>query len=246
MAALADELVHDHAAVAELYDRKAQAPWGYKYLQGVMRPIERNSIEPMALALDGGEVQAMQQFMGPGQWQDEALRQQHWRVVDETLGEADGVRIVDRAEFPKPGEPSVGVARPWCGRSGTVDHCQSGVFTAYASRQGYTLVDRRLYLPAEWFDAAHRERWNACGIPEETRVKTKPAVALEMLQAIVAAGSLGVRWGTGDEAFGREPAFLDGVAADGHARRAWCPRRRRHNGLIRSPRRCPQTGGTCA
>lgn len=28
MAALADELVHDHAVFAELYDRKEQAHWG--------------------------------------------------------------------------------------------------------------------------------------------------------------------------------------------------------------------------
>ncbi len=55
-----------------------------------MLPIERQSIEPMALALDGGDVQAMQQFIGQGQWHDEALLQQHWRLVDETLGEADG------------------------------------------------------------------------------------------------------------------------------------------------------------
>ena len=86
IAALADELVHYHAAFADLYYRKEQAHWGYKYLQGLMLPIERKSIEPMALALDGGDVQAMQQFIGQGQWQDEALLQQHWRLVDETLG----------------------------------------------------------------------------------------------------------------------------------------------------------------
>ena len=61
--ALADELVHYHAAFADLYYRKEQAHWGYKYLQGLMLPIERTSIEPMALALDGGDVQAMQQFI---------------------------------------------------------------------------------------------------------------------------------------------------------------------------------------
>jgi hypothetical protein len=31
-----------------------------------MLPIERKSIEPMALAWDGGDVQAMQQFIGQG------------------------------------------------------------------------------------------------------------------------------------------------------------------------------------
>ena len=211
MADLADELVHYHAAVAELSYRQEQAPWGYKYLQGLMLPIERKSIEPMALALDGGDVQAMQQFIGQGQWQDEALLLQHWRLVDETLGEADGVVIVDSSEFPKQGEHSVGVARQWCGRLGKVDNCQAGVFTAYASRKGYTLFDRRLYLPEAWLDTAHHERWTKCGIPEETRFKTKPALALEMLGAAV--GPLRFRWVTCDEAFGREPDFLDGVAA---------------------------------
>jgi SRSO17 transposase len=213
IAALADELVHYHAAFAELYYRKEQAHWGYKYLQGLMLPIERKSIEPMALALDGGDVQAMQQFIGQGQWQDEVLLRQHWSLVDETLGEADGVCIVDGSEFPKQGEHSVGVARQWCGRLGKVENCQAGVFAAYASRKGYTLLDRRLYLPDEWFDAAHRERWHKCGVPEDTLFKTKPTLALEMLRVIVQAGTVRFRWVTCDEAFGCEPTFLDGVAA---------------------------------
>ena len=213
IAALADALVEYHAAFADLYYRKEQAHWGLKYLQGLMLPLERKSIEPMALALEGGDVQAMQQFIGQGQWQDAALLLQHWRLVDATLGEADGVYIVDGSDFCKQGEHSVGVARQWCGHVGKVDNCQAGVFAAYASRKGYTLLDRRLYLPAEWFDAGHRERWQKCGIPETTRFTTKPALALEMLRAVVAAGTLRFRWVTCDEAFSRATAFLDAVAA---------------------------------
>ena len=44
VAALADELVDYHAVFADLYYRKEQAQWGYKYLQGLMLPIERKSI----------------------------------------------------------------------------------------------------------------------------------------------------------------------------------------------------------
>jgi DDE superfamily endonuclease len=83
---------------------------------------------------------------------------------------------------------------------------------AYASRKGDTLRDRRLSLPDEWCDAAHRERWPRDGIPEETRFTTKQTVALEMLQALVTTGPLRFRWGTCDEAFGRDGALLDGVA----------------------------------
>ena len=35
-------------------------------------------------------------------------------------------------------------------------HCQVGVFAAYASRQGYALVDKRLFLPEPWLTDAYK------------------------------------------------------------------------------------------
>ncbi len=210
--ALADELVDYHAEFADLYYRVEQAHWGHKYLQGLMSPLERKAIQPMAMALEGGNIQAMQQFIGQGQWADQKLLQKHWQLVDRTLGEEDGVYIPDDSGFPKKGEHSVGVGRQWCGILGKVENCQTGVFGAYASRRGYTLIDRRLYLPEEWFDEDHKERWKKCGIPDETTFKTKPELALEMLQAVVEEGSLRFQWVACDEGYGRNPEFLDGVA----------------------------------
>lgn len=209
---LADELVDYHTEFAEFYYRMEQAHWGYKYLQGLMLPIERKAIQPMALALEGGNIQAMQQFIGQGGWQDEPVLAKHRQLVGQTLGEADGVFIIDGSGFPKKGEHSVGVARQWCGVLGKVENCQVGVFAAYASHQGYTLVDRRLYLPEEWFDQAHAERWQKCGIPEETTFQTKPELGLEMVQELVAEEHLPAQWVAVDEAFGRSTTFLDGVA----------------------------------
>jgi SRSO17 transposase len=208
---LAEELMEFHESFADLYYRVEQAHWSYKYLQGLMLPIERKSIQPMALALEGGNVQAMQQFIGQGLWEDEKLLEKHRQLVNETLGEEDGVYIIDGSEFPKKGQHSVGVARQWCGRLGKVDNCQAGVFGAYASRKGYTLVDRRLYLPDEWFDEAHQDRWHKGGIPEEVAFKTKPELTLEMLETAVEEGHLCFRWVTCDEGFGANPAFLDSV-----------------------------------
>ena len=209
---LADELVAYHAEFADLYYRVEQAHWGHVYLQGLLAPIESKAIQPMAMNLEGGDIQAMQQFIGQGQWKDEKLLKKHWKLVNETLGEEDGVWITDGSGFPKKGEHSVGVARQWCGQLGKVENCQVGVFGAYASRKGYTLLDRRLYLPEEWFDEDHQERWKKCGIPDDTPFKTKPALDLEMLEAVVAEGTLDFRWVACDEAYGRDPAFLDGVA----------------------------------
>jgi len=103
--------------------RTAQAHWGYKYLQGLLRPgMEQKTIQPMALALEGGNVQAMQPFIGQGRWQDERLLHKHWQLVDETLGEEEGVCIFDDSAFPKRGEHSVGMARQGCNTLGKVEN----------------------------------------------------------------------------------------------------------------------------
>jgi hypothetical protein len=50
---LAEDLAQYHAEFADLYYRVEPAHWGEKYLQGLLLPIERKSIEPLALALAG-------------------------------------------------------------------------------------------------------------------------------------------------------------------------------------------------
>jgi len=158
---LAAELVAYHAHFALLFRRAEQRHWARQYLAGQLLDLERKSIEPMALALAGGNVQALQQFIGVGAWDDEAILQRHQELVAETLGDpATGVLIIAGCDFPKQGRESVGVARQWCGAQGKIAHCQAGVVACYASARGYTLVDRRLYRlwhafrAGEWADLA--------------------------------------------------------------------------------------------
>jgi SRSO17 transposase len=63
----------------------------------------------------------------------------------------------------------VGVQRPYCGQLGKRSNCQAGVFLGYASDQGATLLDRRLYLLKAWgHDPAFAQRrQQQCGIPNE-------------------------------------------------------------------------------
>ena len=66
------------------------------------------------------------------------------RWVDEAFGDPEGILIVDESGVAKGGDKSVGVARQYCGATGKIDNCQIGVFLAYASRHGQTLLDTRL------------------------------------------------------------------------------------------------------
>lgn len=211
---LLDELEAYHALFSPLFARTEQRHWAKKYLEGQLLDIPRKSIEPMVLALDGPQpnaVRAMQQFIGEGAWDDDVMLAQHQRLVDETLGAANGVVIADGSGFPKQGQDSVGVARQYCGALGKVANCQQGVFLGYASAAGYTLTDRRLYLPEKWFGPAYQERWEKCGIPDDTVFQTEPQLAADMLRQLVKRGTLRFRWVTCDEKYGRDPAFLDAV-----------------------------------
>jgi SRSO17 transposase len=172
-------------------------------------PSEGKSIEKVALSVEQGKVRPMQRFVGEGAWEDGPILAKHRQLVAESLGDEAGVLIVDGTEFPKKGKHSVGVARQWCGIRGKIDNCQAAVFLAYASERGRTLLDRRLYLPQEWFEPASRQRWERGGIPDDTEFRTRPQLAWEMIEAVRESGTLGFSWVTCDEAFGNNHEFLE-------------------------------------
>jgi len=219
VAGLVDELRAYHAIYAPLFQRQEQRDWAAQYLRGLLSALPRKSIEPMVLALVGADrnaVRGMQQFLSAGPWDDDALLRRHWQEVEQTLGDDDGVLTLDGSDFPKQGPESVGVKRQYCGEVGKRANCQAGVFLGYASARGYTLLDRRLYLPEEWVaDAAHAARRDACGIPAETVFQTKPALGGAMIAAVQQAGTLRCRWVACDEGFGRDTALLDQIAGLG-------------------------------
>ena len=214
-----DELRAYHAIYSPLFQRREQREWSEHYLHGLLLTIPRKSIEPMVLRLKGADhnaVRAMQQFVAEGAWDDAAILKRHWQEVDADLGDADGVLILDGSDFPKQGGQSVGVKRQYCGELGKTANCQAGVFLAYASQQGYALLDRRLYLPEEWLtDAAFAARRKACGVPETVTFTTKPMLGGSMIDAIKQAGTLRGRWVACDEGFGRDTALLDQIAGLG-------------------------------
>ena len=119
VAGLHDELRAYHQRFAPLFQRAEQRHWALKHLEGQLLPLERKSIEPMADALVGGNVQAMQRFLSEGVWDDDAVLQRHQELLAATLGDPEtDLLTVDGCDFPKQGSQSVGVARQWCGALG--------------------------------------------------------------------------------------------------------------------------------
>ena len=216
--AIAQTLNDYHRAFNDCFYRQEQRRWSALYLCGQLSNLERKTIEPMVLGLCGirpNVVRAVQGFIGASQWNFEQLMHRHQAKVAVSLGDPRGVVIVDGSGFPKQGQHSAGVAYQYCGALGKVANCQEGVFVVYASPQGATFLNGRLYVPKEWFDRDHRTRWQACEIPDDTRFRTEPELALDMVRDLVERAVIPFQWVLCDEHFGQNPGFLDGIAVLG-------------------------------
>jgi SRSO17 transposase len=181
--------------------------------------VPRKNIEAMVLRRLGAgpdadrQVRAAQYFISAGKWDDAAVRAAHQRLVDETLGEDDGVLLIDGSDVPKQGRHSVGVIRQWCGATGQRDNCQAGVYLGYASRVGYALLDGHLYLPEPWFTAAWQERWTNCGSPTAIHFQTKHELAAALVTRVMSEHRVRAQWVACADGFGNDPALLDRLAA---------------------------------
>jgi SRSO17 transposase len=190
--------------------RREQRELGRLFLEGLVSPLKRKSVEPIA-NLQGVPRQRLQHFVGSGRWDDDALMGELRRHVSEVLGDPEGVIVIDPSGFPKRGRSSVGVARQYCGQTGKTDNCQVGQFLGYVTTKGRALVHRRLYLPKDW--AADVERRERCRVPEEVEFRTTWQLADEWLLAH--GHEFPHQWVLGDEEFGKSGAFRGALARRG-------------------------------
>ena len=136
---LVDKLRAYHRQFADSFRRREQRQWSLFYLCGQLSNLARKTIEPLVLELlgpDANAVRALDQFLGAGRWEAQALILRPQTLVAQTLGHPEGVVIVDGSGFPKQGQHSVAVARQYCGAVGKVANSQVGVSLGYASRKG--------------------------------------------------------------------------------------------------------------
>lgn len=196
-------------------DRERPARW---YIKGLMLPGGRKSVEPMAARVQPDRVrsahQSMHHLVADAPWNDEAMMAAVAERVLPKLIEVGGpvYWIVDDTGFPKKGKHSVGVARQYCGQTGKRDNCRVAVSLSIASDRGSLPVGYQLYLPREWADDEARRR--KVGVPDEVVFKTKPELAMQQIEAALAAGyPRGVV--LADAAYGDETAWRERLAGHG-------------------------------
>ena len=154
------------------------------YVQGLLMPGHRKSIEPMAERLRV-DSQKLQQFISDSPWDDgqvwHAIRREVIPVVEPLQA-----WVIDETGWLKQGNDSVGVSHQYCGAVGKQAQCQVAVEMVVTDGEVAAPVGGRLYLPESWAkDRARRER---VGVPEAVRFQTKPEIAGDLIEEALADG----------------------------------------------------------
>ena len=165
------------SALAAELGRSERRVAATRYLEGLLLEGQRKSIEPMAARL-GVEAQGLQQFVADSPWEAQTL----WSAIRrEVLPSFEPIEswIVDETGWLKQGQHSVGVSHQYCGAVGKQANCQVSVELVLSEGSFGLPVAGRLYLPERW--ARDPERRRRAGVPAEVEFKTKPQLALELI-----------------------------------------------------------------
>jgi len=159
------------------------------YIKGLLLPIERKSVEPMAARLAPDNVgpmhQSLHHIVAEASWSDAtmlaAVRSKVLPVL--TRRHRLAAWIVKDSVSPKRGEHSVGVARQPYDSTGKLANCRVAVSVSMATAEASLSVAYRLYLPKIWVD--NQERRQAAGVPEKIASQTIPEIALDQIRQMV-------------------------------------------------------------
>jgi SRSO17 transposase len=157
------------------------------YAAGLLGDGERKSMEPIAAraCADPERIDAQHQrlghFLRDAKWSDRKVRLEGARYALDLMAAREPIAtwIIDDTGFLKQGTHSVGVQRQYSGSAGKVTNCQVGVSLSVATRTDHLPIDFELYLPTVW--AEDRARRKEARVPDDIVFKTKPELALQMV-----------------------------------------------------------------
>ena len=185
------------------------------YCLGLLLPLERKSVEPLAAVTAPSRVAAAARLCCISWARRRGRTRSCWAGCGRgwVLPKIErhgpiSAWIVDDTGFPKKGKHSVGVARQYCGQLGKQDNCQVAVSLWWPTQGASLPIAWRLYLPQASAEDAELRR--KAKIPAEIAFQTKPQIALEQIRT---AKTQGIAPGVvlADAGYGADGGFSAGL-----------------------------------
>lgn len=163
-----------------------------RYVEGLVSPGKGKHMRGLAKRVELPEDR-VHRFISQSPWSHEELQDHLCRNIPDTIRGPSACLVIDEVGVVKDGSHSVGVHRQYSGAAGKVENCQVAVDLVYAAPGKDRNADQKtwplgmeLYLPEAWATDADRRR--EVGVPKNVVFRTKPRIALGMVEKARKAG----------------------------------------------------------
>ena len=165
---------------------------------GLLAEVDTRNCWTLAEALGHPGPHRLQHLLSRARFDHDRAREEIARLVVRELAGQEVVLVADETGDAKSSTDCVGAGRQYSGAIKGVGLCQVAVHLAAVTESVRVVIDRALYLPADW--AADEERRQAAGVPEEIMFATKLQQTAAMVKNALKLG-IRARWFAGDEVY---------------------------------------------
>jgi SRSO17 transposase len=172
-----------------------------KYVAALMSDLPRKNGWTIAEQAGNTTPDRTQRLLNHAVWDQDTATAVIRGFVAEHLGDAPlRVAALDESGQERQGAATAGVARRYMGCAGRIANGVNTVYCTYATANGHALIGARVHIPADQLDDTSRR--TEFGIPEEVKFRTKPQLAIDIPDDLIAEKTM-PPWYAGDEVYGR-------------------------------------------
>jgi len=194
----------------DLFATLAQRQAFRRYLEGLLLSAERNktltalaNTEPLVGA-QRKEAQGLQWFLSESSWDPEELNRRRMDLMLEDPKSAPkgmSVLVIDETGDRKDGKATAHVGKQYLGGIGKIDNGVVSVSSLYAQEGIYYPVEVEPYTPAHHFE----------GGKSDPAFRTKPRIALDLVERAVVEMEIPFRAVVGDILYGEHRKLKEGL-----------------------------------
>ena len=191
-----------HTKLSPYFARPEPFARALRFVQGILSEVPRKNGWQLAEQAREANPYGMQRLLSSAVWDCDGVRDEIRTFALQTLGNKQVIIAIDETGFLKRGKHSAGVGKQHYGPTGDLRNCQVGVFLSLVTQEGHILIDRELYLLADWTDDLARRA--QADIPKTVPFRTKPELAILMLERLKLA-RVSICWVVADSVYGGNP-----------------------------------------
>lgn len=176
----------------------------YHYLLGSLKgQTGKRNIQRISEQDPTDRYQSLHHFISHSSWDTDSVKSVMQEINKDLLHSSFYGYIIDERSQAKKGNHSIGVGRQYCGSTGKIDNCQTGVYSVLTTGEITVPSNFRLYLPKDW-------------IPKKKNHKTKVDLAMDMIREDRKNG-IHPQWYGADSLYGRAWKLTSYIEDECHA-----------------------------